>query len=60
MNDAGELVTNDSEKAELLNNYFADVGKKLASSFSSKDDENCMTHITRVTPTFECFESDAT
>ena len=59
-NDVGELVTNDSEKVELLNNHFADVGKKLASTFPSEDDENCMTHITRVTPTCECFESDTT
>ena len=54
-NDLGELVTNDSGKAELLNNYFPDVGTKLASSFPREDDKNCTIHITRVTPACEMF-----
>eukprot|EP00794_Sanderia_malayensis_P004136 gene4136-4689_t len=57
-NDDGDLVTEDSEKAELLNNHFADVGKKLASNFSNQNDDNFIKHISRVTPTCESFKSD--
>ena len=50
MNQDGNVITSDSEKADVLNDFFVEVGEKLAEKFevSSNDGENSL--ITRVTP----------
>jgi hypothetical protein len=34
--DLGNVKTNENEKAELMNNYFATVGEKLAEAFPAQ------------------------
>ena len=47
--DDGELRTLDTEKVEILNNFFADVGENLAKKFGESD--RCgNSFINRVTP----------
>ena len=49
--DDGNLVTLASDKAELLNTFFADVGKDLAQSFQEQilDQDNSYRYIPKVT-----------
>ena len=50
LNQDGKVITSDPEKADLLNDFFVEVGEKLAEKFEdiSNDGENSL--ITRVTP----------
>ena len=48
----GNMITNDSQKANILNNFFATIGNKMAEKhlpFNSKQPDNSL--IYRVTPT---------
>ncbi len=46
----GNLVTLASDKAELLNTFFADVGKDLAQSFQEQISDQDNSYIPKVTP----------
>jgi len=45
------VLLNDFEKAELINNFFANVGKDLATCMSNESAENPNSYIYRITPT---------
>ena len=46
----GSMKVLDQEKADLLNNFFANIGKNLAKNFSTTVNENDSSFINRVTP----------
>ena len=50
MNQDGKVITSDSEKAELLNDFFVEVGEKLAEKFQNNADDGDNSLITRSTP----------
>ena len=51
-NSQEEIITDDTQKAELMNNFFVDVGKDLAQKF--KDNvENKISYVHRITPTVD-------
>ena len=45
------LVTDDTEKAELINSYFTQVGQKLSEALNSSFDTSDLSYINRITPT---------
>ena len=46
----GNMTVSDQEKADLLNNFFANIGKNLAKNFSTTVMENDASFIYRVIP----------
>ena len=50
-NDEGILITDDREKAELMNSYFTTIGNKLSDNLNNSFDEHEMSYISRVAPT---------
>ena len=51
-----EIVTTDKEKAELMNNFFANVGKELALAINEPNRDHGYEHVYRVTPTLTDIE----
>lgn len=49
--DGGTLVINDSEKANILNKYFASIGEKLASDLNNQPTMSTVELIDRISPT---------
>ena len=49
--DLGNAQTNEKEKAELMNNYFATVGEKLAEAFPAQIESEQF--ILRITPSID-------
>ena len=45
------LVTDDTEKAELMNSYFTQVGQELSEALDSSFDTSDVSYINRITPT---------
>ena len=54
-----QLQTDDSVKAEIMNDYFSSVGKLLAQNFTELK-EHQYNHITSVTPTLQNISADTT
>ena len=50
MNQDGKVITSDSEKADLLNDFFVEVGEKLVENFQDNTHDGDNSLITRVTP----------
>ena len=50
-NEEGSIITNDTEKAELLNSYVTNIGKELSDNLNFTYDDSDMTYISRITPT---------
>ena len=46
----GTMKSLDSEKAELLNDYFADIGEDLAKNFAERVNGDDNSYISRITP----------
>ena len=57
--DEGKIVTQNLEKAELLNNHFAEVGEKLAAKLKNGFNEKDKSYISRVTPICQDINLDA-
>ena len=49
--ESDNLVTDDTEKAELMNSYFTRVGQKLSEALDSSFDTNNVSYINQITPT---------
>ncbi len=49
-NQDGKVITADLEKADLLNDFFVEVGEKLAEKFEDNTNDGDNSLITRVTP----------
>ena len=47
----GKEITDDSKKAEMMNNYFVGVGQELAQKFTENTTGNKNSYVYRVTPT---------
>ena len=59
IDDDDKIVTNDNKKADLMNNFFASVGKKLSLALNQPNDEiDLNKHIYRVTPTSTEIKAD--
>jgi phosphoribosylaminoimidazolecarboxamide formyltransferase/IMP cyclohydrolase len=54
--DLGNVQTNEKEKAELMNNYFATVGEKLAEAFPAQIESEQF--ILRITPSIDQLKID--
>ena len=48
----------DSEKVELLNNYFADIGEDLAKHFMERVNGDDNSYISRITPICKEIQTD--
>ena len=46
----GRMKSLDSEKAELLNDYFADIGEDLAKNFAERVNGDDNSYVSRITP----------
>ena len=53
-----ETLTNDADKANLMNSFFANVGKNLATHRTENCETNINSHIYRVTPTISNINLD--
>ena len=57
--DKETIITDDNKKSELMNNFFATVGKELAIDLKDSDHTfDCNKHINRVTPTTSDINTD--
>ena len=57
--DKETIITDDNQKSELMNNFFATVGKELAIDLQDPDHTfDCNKHINRVTPTTSDIKTD--
>ena len=54
----GNLVTDDKQKAEIMNSYFTTIGQSLAEHMESNTNVNSVEYIYRVTPTCQQLEID--
>ncbi len=54
----GDQVTSDDSKAELMNNFFINIGEELAAKFTTNNTENQLEHIYRITPTVDHLSID--
>ena len=52
------LVTDDKQKAEIVNSYFTTIGQSLAEHMESTTNINSVEYIYRVTPTCQQLEID--
>ena len=54
----GNLVTDDKQKAEIMNSYFTTIGQTLAERMESNTNINSVEYIYRVTPTSQQLEME--
>ena len=54
-----KIITEDTEKAEVMNNFFANVGKELAMTVGEPNKEqNLYSHIYKVSPTINTIDNN--
>ena len=54
----GELLTNDTKKADLMNRYFTQIGQKLSKAIHHDFDPEDVSYISRITPTCSKLQSN--
>ena len=54
----GTIKCLDSEKVELLNDYFADIGEDLANNFMERVNGDDNSYISRITPICKEIQTD--
>ena len=54
----GKIVLENAEKANVMNDYFSNIGKELANEIVPKPTTNQASHFFRVTPTLSDFQTN--
>ena len=55
-NENDTIVTNESEKAKIMNNFFANVGKQLATPPQTDENGSLISYIYRVSPSISTIQ----